>query len=85
MAQISVLMTARDGLHTRPAALLVQEAKRFQCEIVLEAGGKASNAKSLFKLQLLEIVQGTEVGIRAEGADADAAVKHLADFLQGLQ
>lgn len=85
MAVKTVKISARDGLHTRPAALFVQEAKKFSSDITVEFSGKSSNAKSLFKLQLLEISQGAEIRIHAAGDDASAAVDHLADFLTTLQ
>ncbi|HYX38888.1 MAG: HPr family phosphocarrier protein [Pseudobdellovibrionaceae bacterium] len=81
----TVKLQAQDGLHTRPAALFVQEAKRFSSEIVIEAGGRVSSAKSLFKLQLLELQQGADVTIKAEGEDAHQAVEHLSAYLDKLR
>lgn len=81
----TVKLQAESGLHTRPAALFVQEAKRFQSDIFISAGGRVSSAKSLFKLQLLELTQGADVMITAEGEDADQAVTHLAAYLDSLR
>jgi len=81
----TVTLLAKDGLHTRPAALFVQEAKRFLSEVVVEAGGKGASAKSLFKLQLLDLSQGTEIQLRAEGVDAEQALVYLADYLHKLR
>jgi phosphocarrier protein HPr len=81
----TVKLQAKDGLHTRPAALFVQEAKRFQSEISVATAGRISSAKSLFKLQLLELIQGAEVTISAEGEDAQLAVDHLSDYLVRLR
>ncbi len=78
-------LNAKDGLHTRPAALFVQEAKRFSSEISIEAGGKGSNAKSLFKLQLLELGQGAEIKISAQGDDAHQAIEYLTEYLGNLR
>lgn len=78
-------LNAKDGLHTRPAALFVQEAKRFASEISIEAGGKVSNAKSLFKLQLLELGQGSEIKIMAHGDDAQQAIEYLTEYLGNLR
>lgn len=81
----TVTLLAKDGLHTRPAAQLVQLAKNFNSDIFLEVAGKSSSAKSLFKLQLLELTCGCDVSIRAEGDDAHEAVEELASFLSALQ
>ena len=40
MYEKSVVITAENGLHTRPAAQFVKEAKEFQSEITVVSGGK---------------------------------------------
>jgi len=35
------------GLHARPATLLVQKATRYKSEVTVENNGKGANAKSL--------------------------------------
>ena len=59
MFQQEVTITAPNGLHTRPAAQFVKEAKAFQSEITVTSNGKSASAKSLFKLQTLGLTQGT--------------------------
>ncbi|MCE1787376.1 HPr family phosphocarrier protein, partial [Enterobacter hormaechei] len=58
MFQQEVTITAPNGLHTRPAAQFVKEAKSFASDITLTSGGKTASAKSLFKLQTLGLTQG---------------------------
>ena len=48
-----VEITAPNGLHTRPAAQFVKEAKAFASDVTVTSGGKSASAKSLFKLQTL--------------------------------
>lgn len=84
MYQKTVTITAPNGLHTRPAAQFVKEAKSFTSDITVEAAGKSANAKSLFKLQTLGLTQGTEVIIAAEGADEQKAVETLIDLMAKL-
>ncbi|PJE78362.1 Phosphocarrier protein HPr [invertebrate metagenome] len=80
-----VIITAENGLHTRPAAQFVKEAKQFDCDIKLEAGGKKASAKSLFKLQTLGLVKDTEVNIICDGEGAEQAADHLASFITTLK
>lgn len=80
-----VTITAPNGLHTRPAAQFVKEAKQFQAEIHLISQGKSASAKSLFKLQTLGLTQGTSVVISAEGDDAEQAVEHLVKVMAELE
>lgn len=58
MFQQEVTITAPNGLHTRPAAQFVKEAKAFASEITVTSNGKSASAKSLFKLQTLGLTQG---------------------------
>ncbi len=71
------------GLHARPAALFVQTASRFSCDIEItnetSARGPAP-ARSLTSVALLQIRRGDRVRVRAKGADADTALRAIADL-----
>ncbi|AAO26800.1 phosphocarrier protein HPr [Buchnera aphidicola str. Bp (Baizongia pistaciae)] len=85
MFQRDIKITTPNGLHTRPAALLVKEAKKFISEINIISNGKSANAKSLFKLQTLGLVQNSLITISAHGIDEKVAVEDLAKFLTTLK
>ncbi|MDG6897095.1 PTS sugar transporter [Actinobacillus delphinicola] len=80
-----VEITAPNGLHTRPAAQFVKEAKGFTSNINVTSGGKTASAKSLFKLQTLGLTQGTVITISAEGDDEKEAVDHLVALIPTLE
>ena len=84
MYQKSVTITAPNGLHTRPAAQFVKEAKSYSSDITVEVGAKSASAKSLFKLQTLGMTQGTSINIKAEGADEQKAVDALIELMATL-
>jgi len=84
MFEQKVVITAPNGLHTRPAAQFVKEAKSFESAISVEVGDKSASAKSLFKLQTLGLVQGTEINIKAEGPDEQKAVEALTELMATL-
>ncbi|HGS5721301.1 TPA: HPr family phosphocarrier protein [Vibrio cholerae] len=84
MYEKQVEITAENGLHTRPAAQFVKEAKAFDADITLTSNGKSASAKSLFKLQTLGLVKGTVVTISAEGPQAKEAVEHLVALMDQL-
>jgi len=67
------------GLHARPAVKLTQLAKTFQARIEFGASpdGPWVDAKSIVKVMGSKTPQGTLLHFRAEGADAEAAVKAL--------
>jgi len=85
MFEKSVVITAENGLHTRPAAQFVKEAKEFKSEINLVSGGKSASAKSLFKLQTLGLTKGTTVTIQADGPDEQNAVAKLVALMAVLE
>lgn len=85
MYQKDVTITAPNGLHTRPAAQFVKEAKTFSADITLISNGKSANAKSLFKLQTLGLTQGTVVTISANGEDEQQAVEKLISLMPTLE
>ncbi|AZG36549.1 MAG: HPr family phosphocarrier protein [Shewanella psychromarinicola] len=84
MYQKTVTIVAPHGIHTRPAALLVKEAKEFDCDVIVECNGKQASAKSLFKLQTLGLYQGVSVTVFASGEHAQAAVDKIASLLMTL-
>lgn len=77
------VITLEQGLHARPAAQFVQTANRFTAEITVTAGAERASARSIFGILRLGARQGTRVTIRAEGADAAAAVESLGRLLTG--
>src|SRR5436190_24298678 len=78
IVETSLVITNKVGLHARPALLLVQTAAQFQSQIQLQHGEKAANAKSFLGVLKLGARVGETVVVRAEGEDAEEAVKTLA-------
>ncbi|QCI24176.1 HPr family phosphocarrier protein [Buchnera aphidicola (Muscaphis stroyani)] len=85
MFQNQITITAPHGLHTRPAAQFVKEAKKFNSEISILYKGKSANAKSLFKIQTLGLVKGSLVVLSAEGEDEKQAIEHLSKIMTELE
>ncbi|MFI4818985.1 MAG: HPr family phosphocarrier protein [Enterobacterales bacterium] len=81
MYQKKVKIYAENGIHTRPAAMLVTEAKKFISDITINSKGKIANAKSLFKLQSLDLSKNNTIEIIAKGEDEHEAINHLVKFI----
>lgn len=82
MKSFKYIITDAIGIHARPAGLLVNTAKQFESEIVIEANGKKGNAKGIMGVMSLGAKQGTEITVTANGADEEAAVGALEEFLK---
>lgn len=77
-AERDVTVLLAQGLHARPAARFVQMAARFASDITVTAGSRSAMAKSIMGVISLGVRQGTAIRLRAEGADAEAALEALA-------
>ncbi len=81
IAEIHLVITNKVGLYARPARLLVQTAAQFQSQIRLQRGEQAANAKSIVGVLKLGAIRGETIIVRAEGEDAEEAVKTLSDLV----
>jgi len=81
MAEKKVTLEPEEGLHARPAAEFVRKAKQFSAEITVVKGDKEANAKSPMKIMALGAKKGDEIVVRAEGDDAEEAVKALVELV----
>jgi phosphotransferase system HPr (HPr) family protein len=77
MAEMRFLLVDPSGLHARPAARFVQTASRFHSTVTIIHGTREANAKSLLSLLGLALRDGSEIALRADGEDADAALAAL--------
>ena len=69
------------GLHARPAALLVQTANRFKCEVEIQKGREKVNGKSIMGIMTLAAGMGTPITIRMSGEDAAEAMEAIAKLI----
>lgn len=72
-------ITDPTGLHARPAVRLARLAKKFACSVEVSASetGDWIDAKSTNALMKMKARAGSDLFIRAVGADARAAVDEL--------
>jgi len=81
MVEREVTVVPEAGLHARPAAKFVKEAKGFSSQITVVKGDNEANAKSSLRLMTLGAKHGDKIVIRAEGEDEEAAVEALAALI----
>jgi phosphotransferase system HPr (HPr) family protein len=78
----TVTLASKSGLHARPAAVFVQQAKGFQSSITLSKDAKTANGKSILSVLTLGAEQGDQVLLEAEGEDAQVAIDRLSSLLE---
>jgi phosphocarrier protein HPr len=78
----TVTIANRNGLHARPAAEFVKLASTFDAEIVVRKDELEVSGKSIMGMMMLAAEYGSEITIRATGAQAEAAVGGLASLVE---
>lgn len=71
----------QQGIHARPAGLLVKEAAKFPCTVTIVKDGKEADAKRIFALMGLGVKCGETILLKTEGNQEDEAIEVLKVFL----
>ena len=71
----------RLGMHARAAAVFVQKAKEYTCEITLRKGDLEASGKSIMSVLTLATIQGETLEIVASGDDSREALEALASLI----
>lgn len=82
MKSIIYKVTIPQGIHARPASLLVKEINKFKCKSVIKKGEKTVNAKEILAIMSLGIKQGDTITITFYGEDEEEALKAVEKFLK---
>jgi len=83
MKQFTYVIQDNDGIHARPAGILVKQAKQFESsKITLNKGGENADLKKLFALMKLGVKHGDEVTVTIEDGDEQHAADILLDFFK---
>jgi phosphocarrier protein HPr len=77
MAERSVQIVNKHGLHARPAAELVKAASRFKSDITISRDDLEVNGKSIMGVMMLAAEFGATITLRATGPDAEDALAAL--------
>lgn len=81
-ATTDVTIHNRYGFHVRPSTSFSQLAMRFPCDIEVGTTEQVVDGKSVMGLMTLGAVCGAVISIRAEGDQAEEAVKALKDLVE---
>ena len=82
MKSFTYVITDKEGIHARPAGIVVAEAKKYASVITIENKGKKADLKRIFAVMSLCVKNGEEVKIVAEGADEEAAAAGVEKVLK---
>lgn len=81
MIEKTVVVSMMGEAEERPVAVLVQIASQYDSKVYLVTGDKRINAKSIMGMMSMNFENGSELTIVADGADEEAAVNALSEYL----
>ncbi len=81
MAERTVTIINRNGVHARPAADIVKTAGKFASDVTIVRDDLEVNGKSIMGVMMLAAECGATIVVRATGPDADAAVDALVQLV----
>ena len=81
MIEKTVVVSMMGEAEERPGAVLVQIASQYDSKVHLVTGDKGINAKSIMGMMSMNFENGSELTIVADGADEEAAVNALSEYL----
>lgn len=70
------------GLHLRAAAVFIETANKFSCQVHVRKDGRAINAKSIMGLMTLGATYGSTITIVVDGEGEGEAVEALAALVK---
>jgi len=70
------------GLHARAAVKFVNTAHRFEAGVWIEKDGGEIDGKSILGILTLAATNGTEIALRIDGPDEEAAWDALAELIR---
>lgn len=77
MKEFNYVIQDEQGIHARPAGILVKAANEFQSDIQIDKDGKKGDLKRIFGVMGLGIKKGDNVQVIIEGPDEEAAAQKI--------
>src|SRR5690625_3974915 len=77
-----VVIRNQKGLHARAAARFVKLAGGFTADITVKRRDQQVSGSSIMGLMMLAAGPGSEIELRAEGSQAEAALDALVDLIE---
>lgn len=82
MKEFTYTITDPEGIHARPAGILVKEAAKYTCAVTIAKDGREVDAKRILGVMGLGAKCGNEIVLKTDGEDEETAMAELSKFLQ---
>lgn len=77
MKEFNYVIQDEQGIHARPAGILVKAANEFQSDIQIDKDGKKGDLKRIFGVMGLGIKKGDNIRVIIEGPDEETAAQKI--------
>tara|TARA_Y100001933_G_scaffold258170_1_gene305739 strand:+ start:730 stop:984 length:255 start_codon:yes stop_codon:yes gene_type:complete len=81
MTQVTI--KSKNGLHARPASLVVNAATKHAGEVFLIKDTTRVNAKSIMNIMGMGLMEGDKITIEAQGENAQSIETELKSIIEG--
>ncbi len=82
MKTFNYTLTIPEGIHARPAGLLVSHLRNYPCAVRVKKGDKTADCKRLVSLMGLGAKKGDTLFFEVEGEGEESGAQTLAAFLE---
>ncbi|MCD8141558.1 MAG: HPr family phosphocarrier protein [Planctomycetaceae bacterium] len=74
MKEMTYTIRDQDGIHARPAGILVKKMQEYSSAVTIKNGEKTADGKKLFQVMKLGAKMNDVITVSADGDDEDAAI-----------
>lgn len=82
MKEFKYVITDPEGIHARPAGILVKQAAGYKSSVKIAKGEKSADAKRIFGVMGLGVKTGEEITVTVDGEDENTAAAELETFFK---
>ncbi len=82
MQSFSYIIQDPEGIHARPAGVLVKKAMEFKSFITISKGEKKGDLKKIFSVMALGAKKNDEITIAIDGEDEENALFSLSELIK---
>lgn len=82
MKEFVYTITDPEGIHARPAGVLVKEAAKYPCNVTIAKDGREVDAKRIMGVMSLGVKCGQKITMKTDGDEEEAAADALLAFLK---
>lgn len=81
MRTVQYVVTDPQGIHARPAGMLVKLAASFPCDITITKDNNTVDAKRIMAVMSLGIKKNQQIILTANGEQEEQAIEKMEQFL----